>query len=191
GHLGRSLTKRRLRQFYWWPGMDREVERMVSECVACGNSDKTRVLRQPPLGCVQFPTQPWEKLALDFIGPVDKLGRRNRFLVVLVDYHSKWFVVKSLERITTSNVIEFLKKVFLEEGVPRVLITDNGVQLVSASMKEFLTGLGIKHEKVALFHPQANGLVERVNRMIMENIQLSLANGLDWRMELNRMLWAH
>lgn len=58
-------------------------------------------------------------------------------------------------------------------------------------MKEYLERMSIVHERVAFFRPQANGLVERVNCLIMSNIQLSLANGLPWRKELEKMIWTH
>ena len=62
---------------------------------------------------------------------------------------------------------------------------------MSREMRNFLSGLGIIHERVAMFRPQANGFVERINRMVMDNLQLSLANGLPWKRELKCMLWAH
>ncbi|KAJ1094088.1 hypothetical protein NDU88_007172, partial [Pleurodeles waltl] len=72
GHLGRGVMKRKIRQLFWWPGVDKQVEETVKNCVPCGNSDKTKVLRQTPLAPVRFPERPWEKLAVDFIGPVSR-----------------------------------------------------------------------------------------------------------------------
>ncbi|XP_069061167.1 gamma-glutamylaminecyclotransferase isoform X1 [Pleurodeles waltl] len=191
GHLGRVMMKRKVRQFFWWPGMDREVEEIVSNCMACANSDKTKVVRQPPLRTVPFPSKPWEKLAIDFIGPIIRLGERSKYIIVLVDYHSERFLIKAVGQVTTLSVIEFFEEAFVEEGMPKTIVSVNGVQFVSKEMTDYLARMGITHERIALFRPQANGLVERVNRIVMENIQLSQANHLPWMRQLKKMICAH
>ena len=60
GHLGRSVTRAKVRSEYWWPGMDSFVEEVVRECFECGNSDKTLRTRVPPLSPVQVPNKPWK-----------------------------------------------------------------------------------------------------------------------------------
>lgn len=75
-----------------------------------------------------IPPRPWEKLGIDFIGPINKLGFRDRFLLVLVDYHSKWFVVETMGEINT-NVITFLERIFLDEGMPSLKFPTMGYNL--------------------------------------------------------------
>ena len=63
------------------------------------------------------------------------------------------------------------------EGLPEFLVTDNGVQLTSHKMKAFLKGNGVTHLLASLYHPQTNGLVERMNRKVKEDIQVSKLEG--------------
>ena len=66
---------------------------------------------------------------------------------------------------------------FAREGLPEFLVTDNGVQLTSHKMKEFLKGNGITHLLASLYHPQTNGLVERMNRTVKEGVQIGKLEG--------------
>lgn len=78
----------------------------------------------------------------------------------------------------TDNVIDFLRQLFRSEGIPAFLVSDNGVQFVSNNMRSFLTNFGVKHLTTALYSPQGNGLVERVNRILKDSIQLAVSSGL-------------
>ena len=69
-HQGIVKTKQRIRELYWWPGIDQEVERLVKTCQTCSVADKTASPRRAPMQPVPFPSEPWVKLGLDFIGPM-------------------------------------------------------------------------------------------------------------------------
>ena len=68
-HQGIVRTKQRLRELYWWPGMDAAVETAIKSCVTCTQHDKTAIVRASPLNPVSLPNAAWEKLAVDFVGP--------------------------------------------------------------------------------------------------------------------------
>ena len=175
GHFGMTLVKRRLREYYWWPAMDRHVEETVRNCQYCTNSDKSYTCHTTPLQPVQLPDKVWQKLALDIMGPFN--DPKHKFVIVLVDYYSKWCEVAFETEVTTDKMIQFLDNVFAREGLPEFLVTDNGVQLTSHKMKEFLKGNGITHLLASLYHPQTNGLVEIMNRTVKEGIQRGKLEG--------------
>lgn len=72
------------------------------------------------------------------------------------------------------------------EGIPGVILTDNGTQLVSSEMEEFLSNCSIKHKKCALYHPEGNGMVEHFNRVLKGTIDLAKQNSLNWKKEVIR-----
>ena len=74
-------------------------------------------------------------------------------------------------------MIQFVDNVLAREGLPEFLVTDNVVQLTSHKMKEFLKENGITHLHASLYHPQTNGLVERMNRTVKEGIQIGNLEG--------------
>lgn len=145
------------------------------------------VLRNP----VAVPSVPWTKLAVDVIGPLDRLGVQKRFLFLLIDYTSLWIKHKFVSSTTTSTLIEFLRDSFTSEGVPETIVIDKGVKFSSIEIKEFMNELGIKREETNLHGPKANGLVDMTVHMVKKHIQLALVNGLDVDKTLREGIWAY
>ena len=88
GHPGIVRAKRQLRQTYWWPGMDKQVEQHVQHCAACQDSAKShKPTKLPPLH-IEPPKQTWTKVALDICGPFATAPRHQRFVVAAIDYTS-------------------------------------------------------------------------------------------------------
>ena len=75
-----------------------------------------------------------------------------------------------LSSITSRKIIFALKEIFSRLGLPEVIVSDNGRQLVSKEISEFFEGCGIQHHKCAAYTPSQNGLVERFNRVISERL---------------------
>ncbi|KAK6176708.1 hypothetical protein SNE40_014955 [Patella caerulea] len=173
GHFGMTLVKRSIRQFYWWPTMDTMIDHVIKNCVHCNTSDKPYKSITAPLTPIPLPERVWQKLALDIQGPYLEAKAQHKFVIIMIDFYSKWDEVKFCSTVTTEVVIEFLSNVFYREGIPETLVTDNGVQFVSYQIKEFLQRNNITHLRSSLYHPETNGLVERMNKTIKEGIQLS------------------
>ena len=68
-------------------------------------------------------------------------------------------------------IIERLRRVSTRFKLPKILVVDNGTQLHSKQLKDFLASLKIKHRPVPLYAPMQNGLIERFNRIIAEKLQ--------------------
>ena len=97
-----------------------------------------------------MPSYPWEKLAVDIKGP---LQSGPKYLLVVVDYYSKWPEVFALDSISTKRIIRVLSKLFGRMGYPSTLVTDNGTQLVSKKLKDWLSSHGVNQYKTALYTP--------------------------------------
>ena len=147
GHLGIVKTKGWLRQDYWWPGLDIQVERLVRECTECCRSDKVLRLKKPPIQERHLPNLPWEEVALDLVGPIQG-EHATPYIFVLMDFYSKWPEVKCVSDISTKGVIKFLDDLFSREGYPKSILSDNGVQFCSGEMEGFFSEHGIEHKKV-------------------------------------------
>ncbi len=110
-HAGMSRMKSLARSFMWWPNMDKEIEQMVRTCTECQvNSSSPPVA---PLHPWKWPTRPWARLHLDFEGPFQK----EMFLIV-IDSHSKWLEVFQMSSTTSHAVIQRLRTVFAQFGLP-------------------------------------------------------------------------
>ncbi len=67
-----TRTKQRLRELYWWPCMDRQVEIIVKSCITCQFNDKSVKQTKAPIQPVQFPESAWSKVGIDIVGPFER-----------------------------------------------------------------------------------------------------------------------
>ncbi|GJS83779.1 reverse transcriptase domain-containing protein [Tanacetum coccineum] len=121
---------------------------------------------------------PFYQWGMDILGPLTPARGGAKFVIVAIDYFTKWVEAKPLVKITGKEVIRFvMDNIICRYGLPRVIVTDNGAQLVSDPFKSWCTRFEIQQMNTAVAHPQANGLVERANRSLMEGIKTSLTYG--------------
>ncbi len=180
-HQGMVRTKQRLRDLYWWPGMDCQVENAIKSCSTCLQHDKTANTHVAPLCPVPTPTMAWEKLAIDVVGPLNNAPQGCHFAMTLIDYYSKWPEIAFAPDVTSATVVKFLSAVFSREGNPLELVTDNGSQFVSAEFEAFLADRDIKHYRSSVYYPQANGEIERFNRVFKDCLQTAMIEGKEWK----------
>ena len=180
GHLGVSHMKSLARSFVWWPGMDHDLEAKVKSCQQC---QITRHSPPPaPLHPWEWPQCPWVRIHVDYAGPF--LGKM--FLVV-IDSHSKWMEVEAVSAATSAITIEKLRAMFAIHGLPELLVSDNGSCFISVEFQQFMTRNGIRHVKVAPYHPASNGLAERAVQTFKEGMKKIKTDSIQCR--LSRFLF--
>ena len=116
-----------------------------------------------------------------------------KFLVIGIDYFTKWVEAEALATITEKNVRNFVWRcIICRFGIPRVLISDNRRQFDNELFWDFCSQLGIKNHYSSPAHTQANGQVEVTNRSLLKIIKTRLegAKGI-WPEELPSILWAY
>ena len=116
-----------------------------------------------------------------------------KFLIVGIDYFTKWVEAKALATITEKNVRNFVwKNIICRYGIPRVLVSDNRKQFDNDAFKDFCSQLRTKNHHSSPAHPQVNGQVEVTNRSLLKVIKTRLkgAKGI-WPDELPSVLWTY
>ena len=127
------------------------------------------------------------------MGPFPIAVRQLKFLIVGIDYFTKWVEAEALATITENNVRSFVwRSIICRFGIPKVLISDNGKQFDNDSFQDFCSLLGIRNHYSSPAHPQANGQVEFTNRSLLKIIKTRLegAKGI-WPEEFPSILWAY
>lgn len=190
-HQGIVRTKQRLRELYWWPGMDTDVQVAIKSCTTCAQHDKTAIVKVAPLNPVRLPDGAWEKLAVDIVGPYYRASPDCRYAITLVDYYSKWPEVAFASEVNSSDVIKFLSTVFSREGNPLELVTDNGSVFVSAEFEAFLASRDIKHYRSSVYYPQCNGEIERWNRVLKDCLQTADIERRPWKQFVTDFLFTY
>ena len=137
-HLrARSLVYKMVCVGYYWPSMQADAKSYVKACDKCQRY--SNIPRQP----LEYPTPmvaPWSfaKWGLDILGPFPMGMRQMKFLIVRIDYFTKWVEAEPVARITKQNVRNFVwESIICCFRIPRVLISDNGRQFDNASFRDF------------------------------------------------------
>ncbi|KAK9070616.1 hypothetical protein SSX86_011018 [Deinandra increscens subsp. villosa] len=136
---------------------------------------------------------PFQKWGMNIVGPFPPASRGVRFLLVVIDYFTKWIEAKPLACISGKQVKKFVwEHIVCRFGLPLYIITDNGQQFAGNPFAEWCEELHINQIFTSVAHPQANGQVERANRSLVEGIKMRLEKyGGSWVDELPHVLWAH
>ena len=127
------------------------------------------------------------------MGPFPTIVRQLKFMVVGIDYFTKWMEAEALATIMERNIRSFVwRNIICRYGIPKVLISDNGKQFDNKAFRNFCSELGIKNHYSSPTHPQTNGQVEVTNRSLLKIIktQLTGVKGI-WLDKLPSILWAY
>ncbi|XP_065023311.1 uncharacterized protein LOC135649130 [Musa acuminata AAA Group] len=168
---GRTLAHKVLRQGYYWPTMSQDAKAYVRRCSSC--QQHARTPRQPaaplsPIDCA-WPFAQW---GLDLLGPFPPASGQRKYIIVRVDYFTKWVEAEPLATTTEYQIEKFVwKNLVTRFGLPRAIITDNGPQFSSRRFQEFCVDHGIQLRFSSVAHPQTNGLAEVTNRTILDGLK--------------------
>ncbi|KAL0434476.1 UNVERIFIED_CONTAM: hypothetical protein Slati_2781900 [Sesamum latifolium] len=169
-HAGtRILAYEALRAGYFWPTMKQDAIRLVSKCERCQKHSSLIAQPAEPLTTMLSPC-PFMQWGMDIVGPFPLAAGQRKFLLVAIDYFTKWVEAKPLERITEGEVMKFIwKNIICHFGIPREIISDNGRQFQGRRIQEWCHIRQRFHQ-----HPQANGQVEITNRILVQGIKRRL-----------------
>ena len=112
---------------------------------------------------------------IDFMGPFP-LSFGNKYILVAVDYVSKWVEAQALPTNDARVVVKFLKKLFSRFGAPRALISDRGTHFCNAQIEKVLKRYGVTHRLATPYHPQSSGQVEVSNRELKRILEKSVTH---------------
>ncbi len=112
------------------------------------------------------PQYPWGYAGVDFVGPLPRMPSGNTYILVLVDYFSKWIEVCAVREATALVAAsKLLSEVFARHGAPKYLISNRGSVFMSDLFKHTVSALGTEQRLTTAYHPQTNAM-ERVNRTL-------------------------
>ncbi|XP_061724302.1 uncharacterized protein LOC133530409 [Cydia pomonella] len=163
GHPGVDRTYQKIAQLYYFTGMRRIITDYVKACIHC---QRYKAINTKPPGLLQTPlmNQRNEVLAMDLFGPLPPGDQGERWIFLVEDTATRWTELYALKDATAEAcAVILVEEYFMRFGLPRRVISDNGVQFISAVMRQCMAALGIKQNLAPLYHPEANP-AERKNR---------------------------
>ena len=164
-HQGVEKTINIIRQHYFWPEMSKEIELWVKYCPKC---QSCKVIKHNRQALQSFPGDPkrLEILHLDVVGPLYPESGEYKYLLTIRDRGTGFVQLIPLSNKTSASIAKSFKLNWIGIfGVPERVVTDNGREF-SSEFDEVCHQLGVVHIRSTSYHPQSNGFIERIHRML-------------------------
>ncbi|UYV78077.1 hypothetical protein LAZ67_16000034, partial [Cordylochernes scorpioides] len=193
GHLGFSKTYERVKNKYFWPGLLRDIRKYVAHCKECQR--KKQSTQKPPglLKAIPPASSPLQRVGMDLLGRFPKSDTGNKWIIVCTDYLTRFAVTKALPTGEAKEAAKFLMEdVVLKHGAPREIITDRGRVFQSKLIAELTNQCSSIHRFTTAYHPQTNGLTERLNKTLANMIAMYVSvEQKDWDVILPYVTFAY
>ncbi|XP_061945039.1 uncharacterized protein LOC133669048 [Populus nigra] len=189
---GHMMARQLQRSGYFWMTMEKDCIDYVRKCHKCQvYSDK---INAPPAPLFNM-TSPWPfaMWGIDVIGPINpKASNRHQFILVAIDYFTKWVEASSYAHVTQKVVKCFIEKdLICRYGSPEKIVTDNAQNFNGKIITELCVKWKIKHSNSSPYRPKMNGAVEAANKNIKKIIQKMVVTYKDWHEMLPFALHAY
>ena len=191
GHLGKDKTAHRILQRFYWPTLYKDVADFCHGCGICQKTSQYKNKRAPlmPLPIIDTPFQ---RIAMDIVGPLPRSRQGNRYILVVCDYATRYPEAVALRPIDADHIAEELMKMFARVGIPEEILTDQGTNFTSQLLAELYRMLHVHPIRTSPYHPQTDGLVERFNKTLKSMLRkAAIEEGKDWDKMLPYLLFAY
>ncbi|GJZ65267.1 reverse transcriptase domain-containing protein [Tanacetum coccineum] len=190
GHYGANYTAKKVFDSgFYLPTIYKDAHELVKNCDSCQRQGKISQRDEMPQNSIQV-CEIFDVWGIDFMGPFPS-SRGNKYILVAVDYLSKWVEAKALPTNDARVVVKFLKSLFARFGTPRSIINDCGTHFCNDKFAKVMSKYGVTHRLSTAYHPQTSGQVEVSNRGLKCILEKTVGeNCASWSDRLDDALWA-
>nr|GFA31127.1 reverse transcriptase domain-containing protein [Tanacetum cinerariifolium] len=183
-HAGNFIIKG-----FYWPTIYKDAFELVKCCDSCQRQGKISQKDEMPQNSIQI-CEIFDVWGIDFMGPFPS-SKGNKYILVVVDYLSKWVEAKALPTNDTRVVVKFLKSLFSRFGTPKAIIRDRGTHFCDDQFSRVMAKYGVTHRLSTAYQPQTSGQVEVTNRELKCILERTIGeNRALWSDKLEDALWA-
>nr|GEW60976.1 reverse transcriptase domain-containing protein [Tanacetum cinerariifolium] len=163
GHHGSNYTAKKVFDSgFYWPKIYRDAHDLVKSCDACQRQGKISQRDEMPQNAIQV-CEIFDVWGINFMGPFPS-SRANKYILMAIDYFSKWVEAKALPTNDARVVCKFLKSLFARFGTPCAIISDRGMRFCNDQFVKVILKYGVTYRLATAYHPQTSGQVEVSNR---------------------------
>lgn len=181
GHLGINKTAAKVKSRFYWIGMLADVQQWCRKCDICASKKGPSSRNKGPLQTYNVGA-PFERVAVDILGPLPVSSSGNKYVLVFADYFTKWPEAIPVPDQKAETVAEALiTNVVSRFGVPLEIHSDQGRNFIAEVFHKMWEILGTNQTQTTALHPQSDGMVERFNRTILHYLSKFVdANQRNW-----------
>ena len=146
-----------------------------------------RNAREKPLPAVD---EPFRRIAVDIVGPLPQTKKGNKWILIMVDFATRYPEAIPLRKTAASTVAEALCQVFARLGIPEEILSNQSSNFMSTLMSKVTDLLQIKRIRTSPYHPQTNGMIERFHRTLKDMLRKTSKERSEWDIYLPLMCFA-
>ena len=180
GHQGRDRTLSLVRQRFYWPGLESDVEHKVKSCIRC---IQRKTVPKPSAELVNIiTTQPMELVCIDFLSLERSKGGHENILAITGHFtrYAQAFPTRNQLAKTTAKVL--FEQFIVHYGFPARLHSDQGRNFESSVIRELCSFAGVQKSRTIPYHAMGNGMVERFNQTLLNMLgTLQDSQKHDWK----------
>nr|GFB39191.1 reverse transcriptase domain-containing protein [Tanacetum cinerariifolium] len=190
GHYGASYTAKKVFDSgFYWPSIYKDAFELVKHCDSCQRQGKVSQRVEMPQNFNQI-CEIFEVWGIDFRGPFPS-SKGNKYILVAVDYLSKWVEAKALPTNDARVVVKFLKSLFSWFGTPKAIINDRGTYFCNNQFSRVMEKYRVTHRLSTAYHPQTSGQVEVTNRGLKRILKRTVGKACHFPHEIeHKAYWA-
>ncbi|GJQ99924.1 reverse transcriptase domain-containing protein [Tanacetum coccineum] len=190
GHYDANYTAKKIFDLgFYWPTIYKDAYDFVTRYDICQRQGKISQRDEMPQNSIQV-CEIFDIWGIDFMGPFPS-SRGKKYILLAVDYLSKWVEAKALPTNDARVVCKFLKTLFSRFGAPRGIISDRGTYFCNDQFSKVMLKYGVTRRLSTAYHPQTSGQVEVSNRGLKRILERTIGeNRASWSDKLDDALWA-
>ena len=176
-HPGIRATQRLITTRYVWPGINADVRRWTRSCIQCQRA-KVQRHTTTPLSSFSLPDSRFDTVHVDLVGPLPP-SRGFTYILTCIDRFTRWPEAVPIQNISAETVAQSFVNIWVSRfGVPSTIVTDRGRQFESNLWRSLTAILGSRKTRTTSYHPQANGMVERLHRQLKASLKAKRESSL-------------
>ena len=170
-HFGVCATFTKISERYWWKGMYNDILSKVNSCQEC--QQQNQIKKGPSeLRPVNIPDRSFSQWGMDLIGPLNTTVEGNSYIIVFIEYLTRWAEAKGIPNKTAICTFSAILDLIISRfGAPEKIISDQGREFVNALNQLLFRELEIKHSMCSAYQSQSNGLTERFNQTLINQLR--------------------
>src|SRR6266540_2903758 len=188
-HQGAEVMRQQINKRYVWKGMISDIKEYVKSCYECqrrGGPKKNNQKR------TIVPMDIFERWGIDIVGPLLQTEDGYRYIIVAMDYFSRWPEARLFTHANARQVAKFIyKEIICRFSASRVLKRNRGKHFVNEVIQELTDKFQIRHSLSSPYHLQSNGLVKRFNRTLCEELAKVAETINDWDTYIQPVLFSY
>src|SRR6266540_2935225 len=189
GYLEYKKVLQKLLERYYWPGMAKDINQYIAACYQCQMKKPMQKINElHPI----LPSRLFDRWGVDVVGLLPITPKGNQYIIVAVEYLSKWQEAKAVTEANTLSISNFLyQNIICQFGCFTHLHTDRGTEFVNEVVEKLIGRFRVKHHRSTPYRSQANGLVERFNKSLCDSLVKLVDESAEWDIFVEPALWAH